>query len=316
MIIKGDRRGKLSALLVLGMLASPVGAQGIFGGKPAATVDGVPISMADVDVLVRQAGPRATALTESQRRQMQWEAVGMLIDDVLMQQFLRKYGPKIEQRDIEKKIAELRDGLKKSGKTMADFCKESGQTEAQLRSNVLNMLQWMGYVQQHVTDADVKRFYDQSKDFFDGVTVRASHIVLRVTPTASEAEKQAVRGKLLAIRQDIALGKISFADAAKKHSECMSAPSGGDIGFFPRKMAVDENFAKTAFGMRINEMSDVVQTEFGFHLIVVTERKQGTPSDFNKIKEQVREICVEELRQALLAQQRRTAKVEINLQTP
>jgi parvulin-like peptidyl-prolyl isomerase len=115
------------------------------------------------------------------------------------------------------------------------------------------------------------------------------------------------------LRQDILTGKVDFAEAAKKYSQCTSAPNGGDIGYFQRKFIVDEAFAKTAFGLKVGDVSDVVQTEYGMHLIKVTDRKPGQPSEFESIKELVRETCVNEMRMALLEEQRRTAHIEINL---
>lgn len=281
--------------------------------RPAAVVDGQAITMAEVEAILKQAGPTATPLTEVQKRQMQLEAVGMLIDDMLMQRFLRQNGPRIEPAEIDKKVAELEEGLKKQNKTLQDFYKESNQTEAQLRMNILTMLQWAGFVKQHLTDDDVKRYYDESKDFFDRVAVRASHIVIRVPANAPPSERESARSKLQALRQEILAGKLDFAEAAKKNSQCTSAPGGGDIGYFPRKLAVEEPFARAAFALKVGEVSDIVQTDYGLHLIKCTDRKPGQPSDFARIKEEVRELCAEEMRLAILAAQRKAAKVEINL---
>src|SRR5262249_39621660 len=153
------------------------------------------------------------------------------------------------------------------GKTLEQFCRETGQTAAEIREEFSTMFRWRDYVKARLSDADVKRYYDENKDFFDGVTVRASHIVLPLAPSAAEAEKQAARDKLLALRQEIVTGKLDFAEAAKKHSQCPTAPNGGDIGFFPRKGLVDEAFARAAFALPAGQVSDVVQTEFGLHLI-------------------------------------------------
>jgi parvulin-like peptidyl-prolyl isomerase len=281
--------------------------------KPAAIVDGTAITMAEVEGVLKQAGPTATPLTEAQRKQLQVEAVGMLIDDLLMEKFLRKSGPRIDPADVNKKVDELEASLKQQGKTLADFYKESGQSEAQLRTNIANMLQWAAYVKEHLTEADIKRYYDENRDFFDRIAVRASHIVLRVSSSASEGERQQVRGRLQALRQEIVSGKIDFADAAKKCSQCTSAPGGGDIGYFPRKLAVEEAFAKVAFALKVDEVSDVVETDYGMHLIKVTDRKPGQPSEYNKIKDEVRELCIEEMRMTMLAQQRKAAHIEINL---
>jgi parvulin-like peptidyl-prolyl isomerase len=282
-------------------------------GKPAAIVDGIPISVAEVEAILKQGGPMATALTDVQRKQLQTEAVGMLIDDLLMERFLRRSAPRIEKADVERKLAELEASLKQQGKTMADFYKESGQTKQQLVTNIANMLQWAAYLKQHLTEADIKKYYEDNRDFFDRVAVRASHIVIRVASTASPGEREQARAQLQALRQDILSNKIDFAEAAKKCSQCTSAPSGGDIGYFPRKLAVEESFAKAAFALKVGEVSDVVETDYGLHLIKVTDRKPGQPSDYNKIKDEVRELCTEEMRMAILAQQRKAAHIEINL---
>jgi peptidyl-prolyl cis-trans isomerase C len=78
-------------------------------------------------------------------------------------------------------------------------------------------------------------------------------------------------------------------------------------------MAVEEPFARAAFALKVGEISDVVQTEYGMHLIKVTDRKPGQPSDYAKIKDEVLEFCAGEMRMALVAQQRKTARIEINL---
>jgi peptidyl-prolyl cis-trans isomerase C len=301
----------LAGAAILATLASTAQAQA--PAKPAAVVNGEPITMADVEALLKGRGPLATPPTELQRKQMQLEAVAMLIDDLIMQQFLRKYAPPVDPAELNKRVAEMQVALKKKNQTLQDFCKETGQTEIQLRTNLANMLQWAAYVKDKVTDADVKRYYDENRDFFDQITVRASHIVFRVPTGAADGERQSTAARLQAIRQDIVSGKLDFAEAAKKHSQCPSAPGGGDIGYFPRKWVVEESFARAAFALKVGEVSDVVQTDYGLHLIKVTDRKPGQPSDFSKIKDEVREIYVEEMRQALVAQQRKASKIEVNL---
>jgi peptidyl-prolyl cis-trans isomerase C len=269
--------------------------------------------MAEVESILKKAGPTATALTDAQRKQLQLEAVGMLIDDLLMESFLRKNAPHVDPAEVNKKFAELKDSLKHQGKSMEEFYKESGQNEMQVRTNLVNMLQWAAYVKEHLTEAEIKRYYDENRDFFDRVSVRASHIVLRAPAGQSAGEREQARAQLQALRQDIASGKLDFAEAAKKYSQCTSAPEGGDIGYFPRKLAVEEPFAKAAFALKVGEVSDVVETDYGLHLIKVTDRKPGQPADYNKVKDEVRELCIEEMRLAVLAQQRKSAHIEINL---
>jgi peptidyl-prolyl cis-trans isomerase C len=311
------RNGRLycltSSVSLLLLAGSALAQKDSAAAKPAAMVDGTAITFAEVEAILKQAPPSPTPLTEAQRRQMQIDAIAMLIDDILMQNFLSKHGPKVNPAEVNKRVADLDQSQKKNHKSLQDFYKETGQTETQLRANIATKLQWDAYVQEHVSEADLKKYYEAYKEFFDRVTVRASHIVLRMAPGASDREIQETKAKLQALRQEIVSGKLDFVEAAKKYSQCVSAKDGGDIGYFPRKLAVDEAFARAAFALKVGEISDVVQSEYGMHLIRLTDRKAGQPSDYAKVKETVREMCVEDMWQALLAQQRKTAHVEINL---
>jgi len=293
--------------------AKPAASAAQQANKPAATVNGEVITFAQLEPVLKLSGPVPAELTEAQRRDLQREALASLIDDLLLQQFLRKYVPPTDPNEINKKMAELESELKEKNQSLADFCRDTHQTEAQIRTNLAHALQWAAYTNKHISDAELHRYYNEFRDFFDRVTVRASHIVLRVGPNAAESEKTAARAKLLDLRNQIVSGKLDFAAAAKAYSQCPTAPSGGDIGSFPRKFIVDENFARAAFAMKPGEISGVVQTDFGLHLIKVTERTPAQPSDFNKIKADVKEFYLDELRLNVLARLRKEARIEIHL---
>jgi peptidyl-prolyl cis-trans isomerase C len=278
-----------------------------------ATVNGRTITMGEVQTVLK-ARPLPVELPEAKKKEMVYQVVCMLIDGVLWEQYLQKHGPKIDQAEVNKRMAELHEAVKKANKTMEDYYKDTAQNESQVRAGIVSVLQWDQIARKKISDADVKRYYDENKDFFDGVTVHASHIMLKVAANAPEAEKLAARDKLLAIRAHLVAGTLDFAEAARRYSQCSTAPEGGDLGMFPRKFVADETIARTAFALPVNGVSDVVQSEFGLHLIKVTERKAGEqPSDFTKIKDVVRDFCTEELRMAVLAEARKSADVKITL---
>jgi hypothetical protein len=173
--------------------------------QPAA-VNGEPIGRGELMRSARGTGRRRDA-GESARCVSPRSAAK--VDDLLLQQFLRERPegrPRCEQ--ASQRGAE---GLKKQGKTLTDFLKESGMTEAQVRADIVNILQWRDYVQAKISEADVKKYYYENKDHFDRVVVRASHIVLRVPAGSSDGERQAAVAKLQGLRQEIAAGKIDFA---------------------------------------------------------------------------------------------------------
>jgi len=304
------------ASVVMVMIGVTVAAQGQTkpSHKPAAMVNGEPIMIEEIDAVLKHEPASPNPPTEIQRRQMQLEALSLIIDDRLVQQFLRKNGPAIPPAEVHKKIAELESSLKIQGRTVNDFLKENGLTMVQLQADTLKMLQWAAFVRQQIQDAELRRYYEENKDYFDQIKVRASHIVFRIPASATPAEVQASRARLEKLHQEILTGKIDFAEAARKFSQCPSSQDGGNIGYFFRKYTVQEPIAKAAFAMKVGEISDVIQSDYGLHLIKVTDRKANGPaSDYEKIREEVRESCAMEMMNNLVAQQRKVAKIEINL---
>ena len=286
---------------------------GLRAQAPAAVVNGETIPLAEVDAILKARPLRFVKLTEADQREMRQEALDMLIDDRLLQQFLRKNAPAVPPADVDKKLHELQAALKTQGQTLADYLRETGLTDGQLRAQCLTLLQRNAYLDHHLSEAAVRKYYDDHRDFFDQVTVRARHVLLRLPATATTTERDAARARLRSIRQDILAGKITFADAARRYSQCPSASGSGDIGSFLRKGTVEESFACAAFALKGDEISDVVQTSYGLHLIQVIERKAAPPSDFKKIEPKVREIAGEEMLRDLVAQQRRAAQIDVKL---
>lgn len=300
----------LGGVAVLAVMALSGLAQEFPAGKPAAVVNGEPIPFSEVRSLMEDR-PTPVPVPKQQEEAMRKAALDVLIEDQLMRQFLRKSATPVAAADINKELASLTEMLKKQNKSYAEFLKETKQTEDHLRADIASRLQWKGYLKARLTDQMVKKYYEDNRIFFDKVTVRASHILVKVKPDASQAEKQAAYNKIQAIRQE--LGKVEFADAAKKYSECPSKDKGGDIGYFPYKFVVVEPFARAAFSMKVGEISNVVATDFGYHVIKVTDRTKGEPANFEEIKDAVREVYAQDidLYQNIINEQRKTARIEV-----
>jgi len=137
-----------------------------------------------------------------------------------------------------------------------------------------------------VTDAEIKKFYDENPDQFAGQeTVTASHILV-------DSEEQAN-----AIRKEIEEGMISFEDAARKYSSCPSAPQGGSLGEFGRGQMVPE-FDQAVFAMEPGAISEPVKTQFGWHLIRLDGKGTSKPLSLNEAKDAIREHLLNEKRRA------------------
>lgn len=279
-------------------------------GKTVATVNGEAIPLAEVEAFLAQTPPPLMPLTALQKKQRHAEAVSLLIDDRLVRQFLRDHGPMVESTEVEKQYAALEASQKAEGKTLADYFKETRLTPEKVKDNFRMMLQLTKYIESQITKEKLLAYHDANRDFFDKTTIRTSHIVLRVPGDATAAERAKAQQKLRDVRAELLAGKREFTAAAKELSECPSAPKGGDIGYICRKFQVEESYAKAAFALKTNELSDVVETDFGLHLITVTDRKAGTPTKFDEVARDVRDCYETELRQVLLVQLRKKAKIE------
>ena len=283
------------------------------GAPDAATVNGDKITLAEVDAVLKQTLP-LTPLTAAQRRQMRVEVLSDMVDDLLVRQFLRKNGPKVDPAEIDAQLKAFGGKLQTEGKTLADWYKETGQTEAQVRESWTTAMQLTGYVKAAATEEQLKAYFAANKDHFDRVEVKVRHIVVRVGKNATAAERAGAKEKLEAVRAEIAAGKLDFAAAAKKHSHCPTAPTGGDIGYIVRKGGlVDEAFAKAVFALKPGELSGVVETEFGLHVIQVTDRKPGVPSTYEKSATDVLDSYADDFRADLIAKLRKQGQIQITV---
>ena len=280
----------------------------------AATVNGEKILVGAVRKVL-DSQPYPLSLTESQKKEMRQAALESLVDDTLLRQYLSKQVPQVSQLEFNKEVQDLQDALKKQNKTLDMFYKETGQTEEQLRRDMIARVQWRLLLLRMCPDDKAKVYFDANKVFFDKVYVRASHILIKLDPKTTKEQRAQAMQQMLVWRQDILAGKVKFDDVAKQYSQCPSKDKGGDIGEFPYKFVVMPDFARVAFAMKKNEVSDVVQTSVGLHLILVTDRSAGELSNFATLKDTVREVWArdQELHENVLAEQRKTSQIKIDL---
>jgi peptidyl-prolyl cis-trans isomerase C len=129
------------------------------------------------------------------------------------------------------------------------------------------------------TDAEVKAQYDAHPERYSTTTIRVRHILVK-----DEAQAKEIRAQVVAKPE-------SFPDVAKERSvDKASARKGGDLGFFGHGRMVPE-FEEVAFALKTpNEISEVVRTQYGFHIIQLQERREGEPKPFDQVKEQIRAV--------------------------
>src|SRR5262249_13929927 len=164
-------------------------------------------------------------------------------------------------------------------------------TEAELREHITADLRWYKYANAQANDKALEQLFAGNKDMFDGTTVRARHILISAGPDARSAaaahatltqvkkqvqeKAEAGLARLPASTDKLAREKAranllieAFAAAAKEKSECPTKNNGGDVGWFQKVGFMVAPFSNAAFALQPNQMSDVVRTPFGLHLIL------------------------------------------------
>jgi parvulin-like peptidyl-prolyl isomerase len=280
--------------------------------KPAALVNGEMISMAAVKAVL-EVRPYPTTLKVEEIKAIRQETLDMLVQDVLVRQFLSKYAPPVAPADVTKEMQNLHEQLKKDAKTLTEFLGATGQTLDQLQKDLAARLQWRNYLQKRLPEEQAKKYYEENKPYFDNVRVRASHLLVRIPPGATAEQKKSLQNRAETLCQEIGSGKISFEAAVKQYSDCPSKDKGGDLGPFPYKFVVLEPIAKAAFSLKIGEMSGVVTTDLGYHILKVTDRTQPKEaSSYEKVRDSVRDIWAQdvELMDQIISHQRKNSKIE------
>jgi len=241
------------------------------------------------------------------------DAVDTLANMRLITQFLNRQRFAVSPEKVDEQVAALEKQLKQDGSDLATELLRSNKSISDVRKEIGDRIRWIEYLNAKATDAELRRFVASHKDMFQGTQVKASHILLKIDPKASSEEKEKVRQKLVGIKKEIEANKITFADAANKYSEdpANSEGGGGDIGYFGLNGGIIEEFANAAFAMKKGAISDPVETPYGYHLIQVTDRKEGNPIDFEQNKPYIKQLYGADLQKNLLTAERKTAKIEV-----
>ena len=308
--------------------AAPASARKAAAGQPAAkaatpparpaildqvlaTVNGEAITRGDLIRYLNNFGVPPGAVSDEEMYDKGLEALG---NNLLANQYMTKQNPTVTEKEIDDKFNGAAEALKKDGQDINVALASAGLTKEQVRDEMKKELRWLNYVKNVATDPVLRKYVDQNKDVFNRTQVRAGHIVLRTEPTTTDAEKAKIKGKLAAIKAEIDGNKISFADAANKYSEDEGnkvSPSGGDLGYFYRRGQFEPSFTTAAFALKKGTVSNPVETPFGYHLIQVTDRKEGTPVDFEQNKPSIMNEYVTDLQERIVTEMRKTAKIDI-----
>ena len=288
-------------------------------------VNGVSITRADLDRATRAflAHKRMQAPTDPNQKKKMEEAAR---DQMVAEEVLYQAAKKEEIPDLDQKVEAKFDQVKSRFPAPEDFEKtlnSNGITAPELKNLLRRDIVISSYLEQQVsskisvTAEQAKTFYDENLDKFKKPeSVHASHILIGVDPKATAEEKQAAKQKADGLLIKVK-GGADFAELAKQESSCPSAKKGGDLGEFGRGQMV-KPFEDVAFGLKPGDVSDVVETQFGYHIIKSTGKTDGGTIPFDqvegKITEHLKEMEVQKQVMAKVAELKKAATIETPVQ--
>lgn len=277
-----------------------------------ATVNGEKVSRKDFDRrinVIRRINQEVTRSTEMM-------VVKQLAMKVLLKQFVKEQNIDVSDNDVQGEVEKIRYFLKSnqnnSEKPLEEILEAQGSSISELEDEVRRTLALSKYLDKVVSDDEKKSYFDANKSAFNGEKVKASHILIDTTKLETDAELEKARQKIEEIKKEIDNG-ADFAEMARKYSTCPSAESGGDIGFFQRKGSIVEEFAIVAFSMEVGEISEPVETQFGYHIIKVTDKEEGKDINYEDVADMVDFVYIQIKTETLLKDLFDKAEVEITL---
>ncbi|WP_245995877.1 peptidylprolyl isomerase [Paenibacillus taihuensis] len=225
-----------------------------------------------------------------------------LIQDELVKQEAKKKGIVITDKDVDAEIAKI----KKQFPTEADFqsaLQQAGMTLDDLKKQTPAQLRITKLVEPSVkvTDADVKQYFEQNKEQYDQPEqVKALHILVATKEEADEILKQLNAG-------------ADFAKLAEEKSlDTGSKDAGGDLGYFGKGTMVAE-FEQAAFSLKVGELSEPVKTQFGYHIIKVTDHKAAKAATLDQYQAEIKETLTRQKISELAATWLEDLKAKANI---
>ena len=268
-----------------------------------ARVNGEAISKGDFDEAVKELEASAgQPVPADQRNEVLRGVLDQLIGYRLLVQETKNRKITVADAELDARIAEIRKQFP-TEEAFKQVLTQRSLTVEKLRSDarddllVSKMLQAELGNKSAVTPAQVTEFYNQNpSQFQQGERVKASHILIAFPENADAAAKQAAKVKAEGILKEVKSGK-DFAALAKANSQDPgSAPNGGDLGFFQQGQMVPP-FDAVAFKLAPGEISDLVETTFGYHIIKVAEKSPARTVPLDDVRPQLEQYLEGQNRQ-------------------
>lgn len=288
----------------------------------AAKVNGQAIPLNFVEMvakrLLEQAGNQAKDRPFAYRRATQQLVVRELLFEEAAARGLKADDAKVEAAYNEARVGYPDDRAWLAFLAQQHMDADAFRRELRIQQTVAALMRNEGDLAgTQVTDKDARAYYDAHPEKFDsGERLRASHILIRVPGDAPPKQKEALRKKAEEVLAKIRKGSDFAALARQFSADPGSVSKGGDLGEFHRGQMVPP-FEAAAYALKPGEVSGVVESPFGFHIIKLQERLPALKLEFDGAREMITKAVLEERRskrvEALVAQLWARSRIETNL---
>jgi peptidyl-prolyl cis-trans isomerase C len=238
---------------------------------------------------------------EGMKDMVKKQAAENLINRALLREAADREGIKASEQEVDERVEMIKSKFD-SPEAYSQQLAVLGITQRDLRDEMETALRMEKILQKHVgkienpTDAEVESFYKENQERFkQPEMVRASHILVKTEPDESQPERTSKRLEAAKLLGEIHNG-ADFGRLAAQHSACPSKERGGDLGYFERGRMV-KPFEDAAFSLNAGDVSDLVETQFGYHIVKVTDRKQETTTPLENAKDDIRDFLKERKRE-------------------
>jgi len=268
-----------------------------------ARVNGEAITGTDLDDAVRAIAGRAGPIPPDERDRVYRGVLDNMIGYRLMIQEAKTRKIIVPDADVDAQVARIRAQFPSEAQFQQALTAQKTTLEA-VRNDTREGMSADKLVESEIAakvavkPEAVTDFYQKNQDKFQqGPRVRASHILIGIPQNADAATKQQAKAKADALLKDLKSGK-DFAATAKANSQDPgSAPNGGDLGYFEQGQMVPP-FEQAAFALKAGEMSEVVESQFGYHIIKVADRQDSRVVPLEEAKGQIEEFLTQQNRHA------------------
>lgn len=290
--------------------------------KSVAIVNGVALTEVDLQKIINELLPITfyhRTVTPEKRAELRKKALEELIKRELYYQEGKKTGIRINRTEINEGLETIKKRFK-SKKEYKEALRQAGISEDDLKRDIERNLVIQKFYQKEViekskiSDEYLKDYYEKNKkDFLRPESAHIRHILIKIEPTANATEKEEKKKLALEVLEKARQGE-DFGALAFNYSDDDWRVKGGDLGLIHRGRLLPE-LEEVAFKLRPGEISDLIETIYGFHIIKLEEKMPPVQLSFDEIREKLKKEMEEkrrkEIEESLIKSLKDKSKVEI-----